>query len=465
MDWKQIRPWILPNMPRSALGEPLEIASGLLHYRRQRDGQYVRYHLRVERSGQSLLIVAASEAARLTRSGTIAAYGILEGKADAQIRQELAGLAEADQVIAEVRALINTLGLRNKRYPIFNLADPLSSENPQGLIAPFQADVELGEDASKLRSYLRSLWEAGIPHVRFVNVDWPQQLNDSKLSVLYSAVQYAEDIGMIAGVRMKSGGFLSSDTSGKLVVDRLAEHGLDYAVVPWAVEPDLHEQIFGGDFSDQLKQLIQRGNHWEFPVLLDACLVVETVDSLEEQLDKAIAQGVSNFEVFPVVQASPTESAEGRIPNSVDAQDASRSVDAKGRSKLTPFQPQHLKQLASWIEDLADNRRAQIIWLPAHSSLRPLGEARVQQFFESGPRAGADVSIRVNVNGHVYPPRGPRNCVGTIDQVPWSEIWNHASFRRFRELVARVDHCDSCPMLTTCAAHCPADSSGWAIED
>ncbi|MFO0942442.1 MAG: SPASM domain-containing protein [Pirellulales bacterium] len=140
-------------------------------------------------------------------------------------------------------------------------------------------------------------------------------------------------------------------------------------------------------------------------------------------------------------------------------------ADGSTETKLTPFQASHLRQLASWVEDLADNRRVQIVWLAPHAISGSLNSQSVLEQLKRGPRAGADVSIRVDCHGNVYPPRGPRTSVGVIDRDAWAAIWNHDCFQSFREMVNRNDHCDLCPMLTTCAVHCPADAAGWAIED
>jgi radical SAM protein with 4Fe4S-binding SPASM domain len=132
---------------------------------------------------------------------------------------------------------------------------------------------------------------------------------------------------------------------------------------------------------------------------------------------------------------------------------------------LTPFEAHQLRQLASWIEDLADARSLQIIWLPPHTFNSDFTHEKLIGQLRLGPRAGADISVRVDTNGQVYPPRGPRVAVGTIDRTDWSEIWNHPCFRSFREMVRRTEHCSVCPLLTMCASYCPADEAGWTIED
>lgn len=447
MDWKRLRPWILPT-PANIQVAPLNLQAGLKHYSKQRDGAYVRYHLRIEHSGQSLLIAAASEAVRLTQSGTIAAFGLLENKSNSEIVAALHDHPQAQEMIDKVQAIIDNLGRANKRYPIFNLTDPSASENPLGLIAPFQADLELPTDATRIPKILQSLWQAGIPHVRFVGLEEVYLRDNSRLSSLYRAVEFAEDIGMIAGVRLEASSLMQSTESSAAVVDRLAELGLDYVVTPWGVTRELHATLFGSHDYQALEPLARRAERWEFPVVLEAGLLHETVQHLESQLDQAIQNGYNYFELYSIT-LRPNQSFECNSAN----------------AKLTPYQAQHMPQLASWVEDLADNRRAQLVWLAPHTLSGNSDSQRIAQLLKRGPRAGADVSIRIDGQGNVYAPRGPKISVGVIDRDAWSTIWNHDCFRSFREMVSRNDHCNLCPMLTTCAVHCPADPVGWALEE
>ena len=70
MPWhQQLKSWLVPQVHGGG-GPRSQIDSGMYHYQRPRDDGYMRFHLRVERSGESLLIAGASEAVRLSRNGT-----------------------------------------------------------------------------------------------------------------------------------------------------------------------------------------------------------------------------------------------------------------------------------------------------------------------------------------------------------------------------------------------------------
>ena len=250
MHWQQqLKSWLVPQVDvgdrRSS-----QVDSGMYHYQRARDDGYMRFHLRVERNGESLLIAGASEAVRLSCDGTYVIKKLLGGGDPKALVNELsaqgADQSGAEQLVAEVEEIIAELGGPSSRFPIFNLSDPVNDPRDADLMAPFQADVDV-EDLSQLRSILQKLWAAGIPHARFL--PGPQLSDDD----LVKAVEWAEDEGMIAGVRSTASWLMESRR-----VDRLAEVGLDYVLAPWAVDAQLHSDWFGGADLGHLGDLIKR---------------------------------------------------------------------------------------------------------------------------------------------------------------------------------------------------------------
>ena len=223
-------------------------------------------------------------------------------------------------------------------------------------------------------------------------------------------------------------------------------------VVPWAVSSELHGGLFGEDDVLRLEQVIREANRWEVTCVLEAGLSRQSAEVFETELDRMLGQGIEHVEVFGLAQHP-------------DNTEAAESSDSSADHLCTPFEHQHMRQLAGWIEDVADDRRIQIVWLPTLSTRGWLSSQKAVNLLRKGPRAGADISIRVESDGQVIPPRGPRQNIGTIHRTAWKEIWSHPSFRRFRQLVNRNEHCAECSMMTMCAAHCPADPQGWAIEE
>ncbi len=141
MQWKQhLKTWVVPQPARAVDSGQPKIDTGMYHYQRSRDDGYMRFHLRVERNGQSLLIAGASEAVRLSTTGTTLIKRLLDGESAEQLSSELKSVG-AEQLVSEVLEIIEELGSPSSRLPIFNLSDPVDDPCDADLIAPFQADV------------------------------------------------------------------------------------------------------------------------------------------------------------------------------------------------------------------------------------------------------------------------------------------------------------------------------------
>ena len=144
--WQLIRRWIPgPKLPLERMG----ITPGLFHYMREAEGTFTRFHLRVDSTGNGLLLANASAAARLRPSGVIIAKGLLEGREEADIVDRLTASFhdatpwQAAEDIERVRRILSTLDTPGDNYPILNLADPSFSPELAPLDRPLSADVSL----------------------------------------------------------------------------------------------------------------------------------------------------------------------------------------------------------------------------------------------------------------------------------------------------------------------------------
>lgn len=441
MQWKQRwKNWMVPQPGTAVDSGPPCIEPGMYHYQRPRDDGYMRFHLRVEHSGESLLIAGASEAVRLSRAGTTVIKRLLDGGSAADVSREFPQAA-GERLVAEVQVIIAELGDPSSRFPIFNISDPLDGPREASLIAPFQADVEI-EDLARLRPILQKLWEAGIPHARFVPA---AELPDDQL---VQAVEWAEDLGMIAGIRATATWLSEANR-----LPRLAAVGTDYLIFPWAVDADLHSRWFGEDDLNCLNAAMRSVREFEMTPVIEIPLVAASVDALEDELSRLTAWNVVHAEVFALAQLGSGKLADDDGTH----QDGTPRVAAAD----LPLPGPSLRQIAAWIEEIADEHSFHLTWLPP-VAVKPTGN--VAEHARRGPRAGGDVTIRVLANGDVLPPRGAGTSAGNLFTNSWSEIWSWPEFRVFRQRVEANTRCEQCPGLAICAADCPADSQGWSHD-
>jgi radical SAM protein with 4Fe4S-binding SPASM domain len=394
-------------------------------------GTYARFHLRVENDGSGMLIANAMAAAQLTSTGVLIAKDILEGLPEDDIVRQLkaafdgAGEDVMRADVAKVQALIAQILAPSDTYPVFNLEDAAVSPHRAQLIAPLQASVPLGEPEA-MTPLLDRLWDVGIPHVTFLAAD------GFVPSDLVRAVEHAEDLGMIAGVRGRA--TLLCDEA---FLVELREAGVDHVTFPYAsTDPDVHDTLCGSGDHDAAESLMAWLEAHHVSAIAEIPLIRPTLDSGYDTVEALIASGADNLSFVAYVTADQALAEREPI-----------------------FFSEAMAQVAATIEDTAGMAQARFMWEPPVE--RDPAMTLAAQVV-AGPRCSGDVAVRVEINGDVIPARGPYHSAGNLLADSWSTIWNHEVFRRYRERVEAPTRCDVCPGLAICAADCPRDPRGWA---
>lgn len=410
---------------------PPPIAPGLYHAMQEADGLYTRFHLRVERDGTGMLIANAAAAARLSPTGVVIAKGLLEGKDESAIMHDLTAAFKGttDAVmradIGHVNALITQIMNPGDTYPVFNLEDAAVSPYAAQLIAPLQASVPLA-DPQTLVPILDRLWAAGIPHVTLLAPQNPEP------AYLIRAVERAEDLGMIAGVRGRA-----TDLRGGSLLADLAQAGVDHVTFLYAAnEARIHDALCGeGDHAAAVEVLKWLEDN-QVCAVAEIPLTQATLPLLDATVDRLMPLGADNLSFVAYVTTDPE----------IATRDGVFAADA-------------MPQVAAIVEEAANEAQARFIWNPpVQRDPRRTLAAQVL----AGPRCSGDVAVRVEPSGDVIPPRGPYRSAGNLLTTSWDEIWNHDVFRVYRERVEAPTRCDICPGLAICAADCPREPSGWA---
>jgi radical SAM protein with 4Fe4S-binding SPASM domain len=195
--------------------------------------------------------------------------------------------------------------------------------------------------------------------------------------------------------------------------------------------------VVAGDtaVSIQTLQLFKDIQANEVYPIAEIALAVNTLANLATALSDLQAANVTTFSFFAIVTEDENEE---------------EAVAA-----------QAMPQTADWVEEIADEANVRFIWQPPvqRNPDLPLA-AQIQQ----GPRSSGDVSVRIEADGTVIPPRGPYQAAGNILSQAWPEIWDQPAFTRYRERVNEPTRCVDCPGLALCVADCPREKSGWAYR-
>jgi radical SAM protein with 4Fe4S-binding SPASM domain len=423
------RNWLRKLFNVSPPASAPSVEPGLYHAVHEGDEALTRLHLRVERDGSGLLIANAAAAARLNPTGVLIAHGLLKGKDGETILDELRDRfrgATPERMRADVErveALLDRLTAPGDNYPIFNVDDAPFSPYGAELIAPLQASVPLAPPGT-LVPLIDRLWEVGIPHVVFLASEETRPEDATR------AVERAEDLGMIAGVRARA-----TDLDTESLLGDLTVAGVDHLTVPYASsESAVHDALFGIEDHEAALRILTWLEEHEISAVAEVPLTQRTVETLEETMDHLVAMGADalSFVAYAAPAGTPHDEA----------------LPARA-----------LPQVAAHVEDAADRVRARFMWEPPVQRVPDLplsGQVR------AGPRCSADVGVRVETDGAVIPARGPYRSAGNLLRDAWEGIWNDDAFQRYRERVQSPTRCDTCPGLTICAADCPREPEGWA---
>ncbi len=407
-------------------------APGLYPFDRPIDDQRaVRYHLRIDSDGGGLLVVNATACAHLTPSGALIAHRLLQGQSEDAVIQALAqgfdGVApeQQRQDVARVQALLAELAEPAGRYPVFNLDDPNAEGGRARLFPPIEAAIPLAAPAT-LAALFGRLWQAGIPHVTLLAPAAPDP------AWLVGGVQAGSAAGLICGVSGRATDF----AAGSLLDDLIAA-GLDHLTLAYASHrAEQHDALYGAGDHALAEALFTRTEALALAGVAQIPLLTATVDDLDDTLARLLALGVANALFFAV--AATDEDGDGAIPAAAMAQTAAIVEEAAEQAEvLYQWQPPVLRQT-----DLAL-------------------DAQVR----GGPRCSSDVAIRVEPDGAVIPPRGPRRVAGNLLRDPWPVIWQDAAFKAYRSRTERPTYCLTCPGLAICAADCPREPAGWAQDE
>jgi hypothetical protein len=409
------------------------IAPGLYHYMREADGSMIRFHLRADSTGDGLLLANAAAAAQLRPSGVIIAKAILDGDEEpavvARLQKCFRGLspevAAAD--IRQVRKIIDELATPRDNYPIINLTDPAFLTRRAPLEKPLSADVPMGP-IDAVRPILERLWDLGVPHVTFTAGKGPLAED------LVLAVERAEDLGLITGVRGR-GSVLAKGA----LIGELAAAGLDHLdVTILSCDPDVHDGLTAaGDRAEAMEAIASARENEVCPVA-EIALVRQTMTTIDETIEWLGGLEINNAAVFGIA------TAEAAAPGAPSTGEPIRAGD--------------LPRAAHWIDEAADVYGLRLLCYPTlrFDPGRPLADQ-----IAAGPRTSGDAAIRVEPGGAVIPPRGPYQSAGNLLQEEWATIRGGEVFQRYlRQL--EPDPGDEGVGHLARAAFCPRDPSHWA---
>lgn len=379
-----------------ARSEPLP--AGMYHYKSPGDDPLnYRLHLRLEPSGNGILIINAATVLHLNNTAAEYAYHLVKRTPGDQVAKEISNryLVSKQQALndfsalkEQIETLITTIDLDPITYFGFERAVPYSHE----ISAPYRLDCALtyqlpnkSDQRSGLakrvdrelttkewKSIIDKAWAVGIPHIIFTGGE-PTLRED-----LIELIEHAENNGQVTG--LLTDGVKLSDTA---YLNKLLQAGLDHAMI--VLHPD----------DNQSWEALASFSYWA---------------------------EVLNEDIFVAAHLTITQENSGQALRLLDklseANVSAVSLSATDKSLADP-----LRDARSY----ADELDIELIWdLPVpFSSINPLALELDQD--EDPPPEGAGFGwLYVEPDGDVLKQQGQRTVLGNFLSDDWEQIWGKA---------------------------------------
>lgn len=430
---------------------------GLHAYRLGQPGRRRWVHLRLHGDGSAVLLVDATLAVHLNRTGAGLARLALEGVPRARalaVLERRFGPAADPCAARECGAIFDWIERLASQpgCPAFPRAWLTAS--PPAVEAPYKADLALGYACNNAcghcynpperrrmaslatgdwRRVLRRLRAVGVAQIIFTGGE-PTLRPD-----LVELVRCAGRLGLVAGMntngrRLAEAGF----------ADRLAHAGLDHVQITLeSCRPDVHNRMTGADSFDQTVAGVRRALAAGLHTITNTTLTAANVGHAAEIVEFLDRLGLRTFAANGMIHAGCGRAHAQAIPT-------------------TCLAPALLAMRGRALE-----LGLRMLWYTPteYCRLSPLE-------LELGPRRcnAGEASICVEPNGDVLPCQSYYQPAGNLLVDPWERIWNSpllAGFRRRRlepQQAGLPERCWDCAELAVCGGGCPLERTAAGCE-
>ncbi len=428
---------------RSSYPEASKPATGVFHYKWEKDEQSSRIHLRIDPDGSGLLIVNANRVFHLNPSATRMAFYALgkvpHDKAVKSLAREFEVkssdlIADYDLFQHDIESLVN-----NEVCPICDLDLETTAPFCANLTAPYRMDLALTYRCNNSCAHcynarprnfaeksthdwfniLDKLWEIGIPHIVFTGGE-PTLRED-----LPDLIRHAEKNGQITGLNTNG-----RKLSDKSYVNRLVESGLDHVQITLeSHDARIHDKM------------VCHEGAWEETVtgirnVLDTRLYVMTNTTMLTHNQSSIPQTLE----FLAAIGLPTVGLNALI------------YSGRGKTVGTGLLEAELSPLLNLAKKITSDHNQKLIWYTPtqYCNFDPV----LMDLGVKGCTA-ALYNMCTEPDGNVIPCQSYYQPLGNILDDPWEMIWNHDLAISLRERRNVPSKCNGCLVFSECGGGCP----------
>ncbi|UCG45872.1 MAG: radical SAM protein [Candidatus Bathyarchaeota archaeon] len=430
------------------MGKDSRIPTGLYSYRGKGKFAGLSLQLRVESSGEGLLVINANTVLHLNETATAHAYFFMQGMPTEEAVKNVKRDYRIDGATAHkdherIIYTISTLAETEEVCPISFLNVEQTEPFTQELSAPIRMDLaltfrcqnncihcytggpqEIPElDTNQWRKIINRLKRIGVFIVTFTGGESTLR-ND-----LPELLKHAQDQGIVSGLitngrRLKEAGY----------VKKLVDAGLDFVQITLeSHDSQIHDSITckKGSWQETVEAI---KNVVPTPIYAttNTTLNKRNAGSFLETIEFLHNLGLKTFGCNSIIYS-------GNAPMVAD--EFALTVD-------------ELKELLPRILGKANQLDMKFMWYTPtqYCQLDPLS-------LGLGVKSctAARVNMCIGPGGQVYPCQSYFESVGNILEDHWKKIWNHTLCTSLRNREYALEKCGQCPQLPLCGGGCPLE--------
>jgi radical SAM protein with 4Fe4S-binding SPASM domain len=404
--------------------------------------------LRVEVSGQGVMVINGDRILHLNATAAALAYFFMQGLPQPEVIKKIRGMyrvnsetakADYEKLVYTISTLAQTAKIDPVSFLEIEKMEPFSYQYS----APLRMDLALTFRCQNdcIHCY------AGGPHetAELTTAQWKSvidKLSDVGVFILTftggeptlredlpELLQYAQNKGIVTG--LISNGRRLKD---KAFVDLLEKSGLDFVQVTLeSHKPEVHDAMTEtkGSWAETVKG-IQNAVQSKIYVSTNTTLSKHNADEFLTTIDFIKSLGVDAFGCNSLIYSGKAPSASNEFALSVE--------------ELNGLLPQ--------IRDKAHLLGLKFLWYTPtqYCQFNP-----VQLGLGVKSCTAAMINACVGPNGDVYPCQSYFESLGNILSVPWEKIWSHPTAEKLRKREYAEEKCKDCYDLQVCGGGCPLE--------
>jgi radical SAM protein with 4Fe4S-binding SPASM domain len=432
---------------KKAISKP-KIPMGRYTYRGEDKFAGMSLQLRIEQSGQGVMVINANTVLHLNHTGTAFAYYFMQGLAQKEVLTKIRRMyhVNGDTAEADYEKLvytISTLAQTEKIDPVTFL--DIEKEEPftYQYSAPLRMDLALTfrcqndcvhcyaggpHETTELttaqwKSIIVKLSEIGVFILTFTGGE-PTLRED-----LPELLLYAQNKGMVTG--LISNGRKLKD---RVYVDVLEKSGLDFVQITLeSHKPQIHDLMTSADGSwKETVEGIENAVQSQIYVSTNTTLSKHNAKDFLTTIDYIKGLGVDAFGCNSLIYSGKAPSASEEFTLNVE----------------------DLKMLLPKIRDKANAVGLKFLW---YTPTQYCQFDPVQLGLGVKTCTAAMINACVGPNGDVYPCQSYFESLGNILNEPWEKIWHHSLAEKLRNRENVEEKCKDCSQLQVCGGGCPLE--------